>query len=90
MYTFIKDLVFNLEEIVYNISCVVTDNNAVNSKATSSFSKEKKLSIVYPRPVDNKRPSFYLILCISWNVLETTGWILSYIKNCLLYTSRCV
>lgn len=60
LFSFIKSIIVGLEDIGFKIFCVISDNNAINSKAMSNFCKKKQLSIVYPHPVNNKRPLFYL------------------------------
>ena len=40
---------------------VITDDNAINSKAMSLFSSPPKQSIVYPHPSDNSRFLFFIL-----------------------------
>lgn len=77
LFIFIKSIILKLEQIGYKIFCVISDNNALNSKAMNNFSKHNKLSIVYPHPADNSRPLFYLfdsvhiLKCIRNNWLNS-------------------
>lgn len=77
LYNFIKTIIENLEEIGYVVFCTISDNNAINGKAMGHFSTTDQLSIVYPHPVDNERPLFYLfdtvhlIKCIFNNWLNS-------------------
>ena len=77
LYEHIKSVIVKLEEIGYKVFCVITDNNSINSRAMHNFSPKKSLSIVYPHPVDNTRPLFYifdsvhLLKCIRNNWLNT-------------------
>ena len=48
--------IVGLEEIVFNVIPVVTDNNAINKKVMSLFAEPAKLSIVYEHPVDKSHP----------------------------------
>lgn len=77
LFNFIKSIILKLEQIGYKIFCVISDNNALNSKAMNNFSNHNKLSIVYPHPADNSRPLFYLfdsvhiLKCIRNNWLNS-------------------
>lgn len=75
LYIFMKYLITSLEEIGYRIFCVVSDNNTINSKAMSRFSKDNKLSIVYPHSVDNKRPLFYLFDSVHLLKCIRNNWL---------------
>ncbi|XP_035230090.1 uncharacterized protein LOC118202039 [Stegodyphus dumicola] len=61
LHSFIEQVIIGLERIGFFVIGIITDNNAINSKAVSLFSSSKKIQIVYPHPVDKKRPLFFLI-----------------------------
>lgn len=77
LHNFIETIIINLEKIGFRVFCVISDNNALNGKAMSNFSQNKKLSIVYPHPVDKSRPLFFLydsvhlLKCIFCNWLNS-------------------
>ena len=60
LYQFIHKIVVGLENIGFMVICIVTDNNAINSKAMSSFVNPPKVSFVYPHPSNTDRPLFFL------------------------------
>ena len=43
LYGFVKSIILGLESIGYKIFCVISDNNAVNSKAICNFSRKKTI-----------------------------------------------
>ncbi|KAF8784301.1 hypothetical protein HNY73_009998 [Argiope bruennichi] len=60
LHTFIKKLIIGLENIGFQVICVVTNNNSINQKAMSQFAlPSRSYSIVYPHPVNNERPLFF-------------------------------
>ena len=60
LFHFTKQVIVGLEEIGLKVICVITDNNAINSKAMKRFSPENNLQICYPHPVDKERPLFFM------------------------------
>lgn len=85
LFTFIKTVINNLEEIGFRVFCVVSDNNAINSKAMNNFSRNKNLSIVYPHPFDNSRPLFYLFDCVHLLKCVRNNWLNSKPDQILTY-----
>lgn len=97
LHNFIKTIIENLEEIGYVVFCTISDNNAINGKAMSHFSATDQLSIVYPHPIDNQRPLFYLfdtvhlLKCVSkpdqmfdfpdFDTLEKNALLFLQLKN---------
>ncbi|KAG8173788.1 hypothetical protein JTE90_011718 [Oedothorax gibbosus] len=60
-YSIIKKVIVGLEGIGYNVLAVITDNNAINTKAMKFFATPPKLSITYDNPACPDRPLYYLI-----------------------------
>lgn len=60
LFSVIHNVVIGLEAIGFKIIVIVTDNNSINKKAVSYFANPPQVSIVYPNPVDKKRPLFFL------------------------------
>lgn len=85
LYTFIQTLIISLEEIGYKIFCIVSDNNSINSKAMSSFSNDKRINIVYPHPVDNRRPLFYMFDSVHLLKCIRNNWLNSKHQQILTY-----
>ena len=51
----------SLEKIGFTVISIITDNNAINRKAMSSFASPPQLSIAYPHPCNPIRPLFYIL-----------------------------
>ena len=60
LHAIIKKIIIGLENIGYFVIAVVTDNHSVNRKAMSFFAKNKSINIVYPHPVSEDRPLFFV------------------------------
>ncbi|GBL80019.1 hypothetical protein AVEN_29037-1 [Araneus ventricosus] len=76
LHTFIKQIVIGLEGIGFKVICVITDNNSINQKAMSQFvSPSHSYSIVYPHPVDDKRPLFFMIDTVHLLKNIRNNWI---------------
>lgn len=85
VFSLIKTVITKLEEIGYKVFCVVSDNNAVNSRAMSNFAENKSLSIVYPHPVDKTRPLFYLFDSVHLLKCIRNNWLNSKPDQTLHY-----
>lgn len=85
LHFYIRTLIVKLEEIGYRIFCVVSDNNSINSKAMNNFSPHKKLSIVYPHPVDKFRPLFFLFDSVHLLKCIRNNWLNSKPDQTLYY-----
>lgn len=85
LHSFIETLILGLEEIGYKIICVISDNNAINSKAMSNFSKDKNLSIVYPHPFDHSRPLFFMFDSVHLLKCIRNNWLNSKPEQVLTY-----
>ena len=59
LFDIIKRII-GLEEIGFQVSSIMRDNNAINKKAISLFHSPPKLSIVYSYPVIKCRPLSFL------------------------------
>ena len=57
LFDIVKRIIIGLEEIDFQISSIITDNNVINTKAISFFCCPRKLSIVYPHPVIKSQTS---------------------------------
>lgn len=75
IFSLIKTVIMKLEEIGYKVFCVVSDNNAINSKAMSNFAENKTLSIVYPHPADKTRSLFYLFDSVHLLKCIRNNWL---------------
>lgn len=75
VFSLIKEVITKLEDIGYKVFCVISDNNAVNSKAMSHFAEKKSLSIVYPHPTDKTRPLFYLFDSVHLLKCIRNNWL---------------
>lgn len=73
--SFLKTIITRLESIGYKVFCVLSDNNSINGKAMTNFSPNKKLSIVYPHPVNPERPLFYLFDSVHLLKCIFTNWL---------------
>ncbi|XP_042913759.1 uncharacterized protein [Parasteatoda tepidariorum] len=61
LHEFLNKVILGLEELGFFVISVTTDNNSINRKAMSLFVNPPKLQFVYPHPIDNNRPLFFLI-----------------------------
>ena len=61
LFGIIKKTVVSLEKIGFKVISIITDNNAINRKAMSSFASPPQLSIAYPHPCNPIRPLFYIL-----------------------------
>lgn len=61
LFSLLRTLINNLESICFKISCNISHNNEINSKALGNFNENNSLSIVYPHPSDKSRPFFLFI-----------------------------
>jgi hypothetical protein len=61
LHHFIRKVITSLEDIGFHVFSVVTDNNSINRKSMSQFSNPPQFQIVYPHPVNSRRPLFYVI-----------------------------
>ena len=59
LHAIIRKVIVGLENIGFTVLVVITDNNAINSKAMSFFANPPTLSIVYPHPFQRCRPLFF-------------------------------
>ncbi|XP_039285920.1 uncharacterized protein LOC120351775 isoform X1 [Nilaparvata lugens] len=75
LFYHIKKVTVGLQEIGFNVICVISDNNAINRKAMSLFSNPPNLSIVYPHPSDNRKPLFYLFDTVHILKCIRNNWI---------------
>uniref|UniRef100_A0A1B6CRV3 THAP-type domain-containing protein n=1 Tax=Clastoptera arizonana TaxID=38151 RepID=A0A1B6CRV3_9HEMI len=75
LHQFLTTIIKELEKIGFRVFCVVSDNNAINSKAMSQFSPKKDLSIVYPHPYDTSRPLFYLFDTVHLLKCIRNNWL---------------
>lgn len=75
LHDILKKVIVGLEEIGFLVICVITDNNAINGKALSLFANPPKLSIVYPHPVDCKRPLFFLFDSVHLLKCIRNNWL---------------
>lgn len=85
LHNVIKTIIINLEEAGYPVFCVVSNNNAINGKAMSNFANNKRLSIVYPHPVNNNRPLFYLYDPLHLLKSVKCDWLNSKFDQTLVY-----
>ncbi|GBM55131.1 hypothetical protein AVEN_207020-1 [Araneus ventricosus] len=87
LHTFIKQIVVGLDGIGFKVICVITDNNSINQKAMSQFvSPSHSYSIVYPHPVDDKRPLFSMIDTVHLLKNIRNNWInQKYSDKCMFY-----
>ncbi|XP_067133601.1 uncharacterized protein [Centruroides vittatus] len=61
LHTFLKKIIVKLEEIGFTVVAVVSDNNSINSKAMSFFSKPPSVKTEYCHPSDSNRKLFFVI-----------------------------
>lgn len=54
-------IIIGLEKIGFMVIAIITDNSSVNRKSVSNLITPSSLQFVYPHPVDNSRPLFYLV-----------------------------
>lgn len=85
LHNAIKTLIINLEGAGYRVFCVVCNNNPINSKAMRNFAKNKRLSIVYPHPVNNNRPLFFLYDPVHLLKSIKCDWLNSKFDQKLVY-----
>jgi hypothetical protein len=56
VHEIVKQIITNLENIGFEVQCVICDNHSVNRKAMSLFCDNRELKNVYTHPVDNSSP----------------------------------
>lgn len=57
----LRKTILELEKAGLTVIAVITDNNSINRKVMSLFSKTRTVDIVYPHPADDSRPLFYVV-----------------------------
>ena len=75
LHNMIRRVITGLEKIGLKVVCVITDNNAINSKAMSFFATPPRLSIVYIHPVDKSRPLFFMFDSIHILMCVRNHWL---------------
>ena len=75
LHNMIRRVIIGLEKIGLKVVCVITDNNAINSKAMSFFATPPLLSIVYIHPVDKSRPLFFMFDSIHILMCVRNHWL---------------
>jgi hypothetical protein len=75
LHKFIRKVIVGLEDIGFNVLCVITDNNSVNRKAMSYFVSPPKFQFVYPHPLDCKKPLFFLIDSVHLLKCIRNNWL---------------
>ncbi|XP_077498110.1 uncharacterized protein LOC144108803 [Amblyomma americanum] len=75
LHQYTRKIIVGIEEMGLKVIAVITDNNSLNRKMMSLFSKEPELSIVYPHPVDNQRPLFYIVDPVHLLKCIRNNWI---------------
>lgn len=95
LFSIIRKVVVRLQLIGFNVVCVVSDNNSINRKAMSNFSRPPKLQIVYKHPADSNKALFYIfdsvhiLKCIRNNWLNQKDQTLTYPEFNLLNDCSC-
>ena len=85
LFNFIKRVIIGLEEIGLKVVCVITDNNAINSKAMKLFEPDNDdLQISYPHPVDPERPLFFMFDSVHILKCIRNNWI-RLINQCMMF-----
>ena len=77
LFDIVEHIIIGLEEIGFQVSSIITDNNTIDKNVISFFCCPPKLSIEYPHQVIKSRPLFFLFdttVHIS-NTLETIGLV---------------
>jgi hypothetical protein len=59
LYNVIRSVFVGLESIGLTVIAVVTDNNAINSKAMSQFATPPELKTQYVHPASPQKPFFF-------------------------------
>lgn len=75
LHNLIKKTVVGLEMIGFSVIAVITDNNAINSKAMSFFAQPPALQTWYPHPVNSERPLFFLFDCVHILKCIRNNWL---------------
>lgn len=75
-----------LENIGYNVFCVISDNNCINRKAMSYFSENNTNNYVYPHPLDHTRPLFFMIDPVHLLKCIRNNWLnQKNLEKCMYY-----
>nr|XP_054926027.1 uncharacterized protein LOC129384531 [Dermacentor andersoni] len=61
LHDFLRKIFLDLEASGFRIIAVISDNNSINRKAMSYFSKTASVSIVYQHPADPSGPLFFVV-----------------------------
>lgn len=75
LFNFIKRIVVGLQNIGFNVVCVVSDNNSINRKAMSYFASPPQVSIVYKHPCKDNAPLFYILDSVHVLKCIRNNWI---------------
>lgn len=75
LHSIISKVIVGLDSIGLFVLAVVTDNNAVNSKAMSKFSSPPELKIQYCNPASPDKPLFYLIDSVHLFKCVRNNWL---------------
>ena len=75
LFEIIKKTINSLEKIGFRVISVITDNNAINRKAMSSYVSPPKLSVTYPHPSEPTRPLFFILDSVHILKCARNNWL---------------
>ncbi|XP_037510196.2 uncharacterized protein LOC119386976 [Rhipicephalus sanguineus] len=85
LHDILKKVILGLEKAGLTVIAVITDNNAVNRKVMSFFSKNKTIDIVYPHPADNSRPLFFVVDTVHLLKCIRNNWLNQKNEGCSIF-----
>lgn len=85
LYSFLKDVLIGLENIGYNVICIISDNNSINRKAVSNFSTPPTVKFVYPHPCDISKKLFFMIDSVHILKCIRNNWVNQKNLNCCMF-----
>ncbi|KAK8756868.1 hypothetical protein V5799_000430 [Amblyomma americanum] len=75
LHEYCKKIILEVESMGLKVIAVVTDNNSLNRKMMSLFSRNHEVNIVYPHPADKSRPLFFVIDPVHILKCVRNNWI---------------
>lgn len=85
LHNYIEKIVIGLEKLGFEVLSIVSDNNAINSKAMSFFSDPPEVKYLYRNPADSSRPLFFVIDSVHIIKNLRNNWINQKPDQCMHY-----
>ncbi|KAK7861885.1 hypothetical protein R5R35_001482 [Gryllus longicercus] len=75
LQSILKKIILGLEQIGFNVLCVISDNSSINRRCMQLFSPEEELKCMYNHPVEKSKPLFFLFDSVHLLKCLRNNWI---------------